>query len=167
MKRRWPLLTLVTLAFVASQGNLLRILGPLEPSIFALQLAFTPEAFAAVLAQWGEAGIARYRGHFAFDLLHPFIYAAFGLAWVRRSGLFLSPAWIGTPLARALPIAGACDLVENALHWVMIDMKSAPLPSMTFASATASSVKWGLAAVFSCAMAAALAGALRRGRPVR
>ena len=59
MNRRWPILVLVTLGFVASQGNLLRIIGPLEPSIFALQRAFTPDAFTAVLAQWCAAGIAR------------------------------------------------------------------------------------------------------------
>lgn len=157
MDRRWPILTLVTLAFILSQGNLLRILGPLEPSIFALQLAFTPESFAAVLTRWGGAGIARYRAHFAFDLLHPFVYAAFGVAWVRRSALFASPAGMRMPLAWALPIAGLCDLVENALHWAMIHgtLTMAPVPIAI--SATVSSVKWGLALIFALAMGRGLA----------
>lgn len=72
---RPPLLPLLAgIAFVASQANLASILLPLQPSVFALQLAFAARKFWHVVKLWGTAGMAIYRSHFVFDNLHPFIY---------------------------------------------------------------------------------------------
>lgn len=154
---------LATLAFALSQANLARLLAPLDPSIFALQLAFTPEAFWRVIDAWGPAGVAVYRAHFTFDNLHPFLYGAFGFLAVSRTRLFSRPAgclYHGALLA--LPVAGLCDLIENGLHlWLLAHAHGAggllvPL------SGTCSLLKWGLALFFTLALAWRLLVALTR-----
>lgn len=165
---RPAIVALASIAFIASQANLLRIVGPLTPSILALQLAFTPDAFTDVLSRWGEAGIARYREHFACDMAHPFIYGALGVAWVRWSGLFAAlPSWRRRAWTVALPVAGACDLVENALHWTLLGSAGAITAFPVALAATAASVKWGLAVLFAAGLvrrlvAAAFASAASR-----
>ncbi len=163
MRAHWFFVGLITIAFVASQGNLLRIIGPLEPSILALQLAFTPEAFARVVTAWGPVGLARYRAHFLFDFVHPLVYAGFGWIWVSCTALF---AWVRPSIQRALrlalPIAGLCDLLENVLHWRLLDRLPEIAATPVFLSACLSSLKWSLAVFFAFAMSLSLYRWLRR-----
>lgn len=163
MRARWFSVGLITIAFVASQGNLLRIILLLEPSILALQLAFTPETFARVVTAWGPEGLARYRAHFLFDFVHPLIYAGFGWIWVRHTALF-AWTWPSTryALGLALPVAGLCDVVENLLHWRLLDLFPDVTPTAVFLSACLSSLKWSLASFFACAMALNVYRWLRR-----
>lgn len=157
-------LWLVTLAFVCSQANLIRLLGPLEPSIFALQLAFTPAQFWGVIDAWGHEGVMRYQSHFMYDFLHPFVYALFGYLWVKKSTLFTQ--W--SPLAirfwaAALPIAGACDVLENSLHLKLLALGPAPQEYLiVLISGLASSIKWSLAVLFTFGL---LKGLLRHDPP--
>lgn len=163
MRVNWLSVGLVTIAFVASQGNLLRIIGPLEPSILALQLAFTPEAFARVVTAWGPEGLARYRDHFPFDFAHPVFYAAFGWIWVDRTKLFAwTPRSMRRALRGALPFAALCDIGENLLHLRLLDNLSEIAAAPVFASACLSSLKWSLAVGFACAMSLSLHRWLRR-----
>jgi len=157
------LVALATLAFALSQANLARLLAPLDPSIFALQLAFTPEAFWRVVDAWGPAGVAVYRAHFAFDNLHPFLYGAFGYLAVSRTRLFSRPAgrlYHGALLA--LPVAGLCDLIENAIHLWLLAHAHGTGGLLVPLSGTCSLLKWGLALFFTLALAGRLLVVLTR-----
>lgn len=144
-------LLLATLAYALSQGNLIRLIGPLEPSIFSLQLAFSAERFAAVLNAWGAEGLARYQAHFVYDFVHPFIYGAFGYVWARYSPLFVTASrgifcfWV-----LCLPIAGWCDLIENTLHVFLLQQGIEHLSeTMVLAASWAAAIKWSLALIFT------------------
>lgn len=147
----WPSTVLFVL-FAISQGNLAIILDPLSPNFFAMQFAFTPERYAEILQAWGPEGIARYRSHFAFDLLHPLLFGTFGWVAVRTSPLFvgMSPArerlmsWL-------LPWAAGWDYIENSCQLRLLSIPPGTQDWLIPASATSATIKWGLATVFvSC-----------------
>lgn len=145
------LVFLLALATVLSQANLGHVLGPLTPNIVAVQLTFDSQAFWQAMAQWGPEGIQRFRATtLPWDMLHPFIYGAFGHVLVTRSKLFQCPrpdrrAW----LAWALPVAGACDLGENFCALYLLSLPWGTPSALVPVSATFSALKWGLAAGFA------------------
>ncbi|MCE1242988.1 hypothetical protein [Oryzomicrobium sp.] len=149
------------LVFAVSQANLARLLAPLNPSLFALQLAFTPDAFWRVIEAWGPAGVAAYRAHFPYDFLHPFLYGAFGYLTATRTALLpgRTPA-LGRAARGALPVAGLCDLAENALHLHLLALAPGAGGGLVTLSGTCSLIKWGLAAAFALALGW---GVLRHG----
>lgn len=165
--QNYRLVAFASLAYLVSQANLARLLGPLEPSIFALQLAFTPGQFWAVVGQWGAAGVARYQAHFGYDFVHPFIYAWLGYVWVRRTPLFARLGRRGAGFfALALPVAGACDLLENLLHLHLLGLAPGSGGALVTLAAFASSIKWSLALLFTLVLLACLGLAgWRRARP--
>lgn len=150
-----------TLAFAVSQANLARLLAPLDPSLFALQLAFTPDAFWRVVDAWGPAGVAAYRAHFPYDFLHPFLYGVFGYLTATRTSLLprRTPA-LGRAARCALPVAGLCDLAENALHLHLLALVPGAGGGLVTLSGTYSLIKWSLAATFALALGW---GVLRHG----
>ena len=153
LSRNSIIVVLATTAFIASQANLARILGPLEPSIFSLQLAFTPDQFWRVIELWGIEGVSRYQSHFIYDFIHPFVYAVLGYVWVRRTSLFNSMSLRTSRFfAVALPIAGFCDLVENTIHVYLLTHGPGFGLNLVPVSGTASAVKWSLAAIFAVAL---------------
>ena len=149
---RWPLVWLVTAAYVLSQANLARIVGPLDPNIVVLQTRLTPDAFWGVLAAWGPDGVARYRAHLPVDWLHPFLYGAMGWLWARRT-----PVLAGWPRAVAamLPLAAACDLIENLAHSVLLAQAPGGGAAWVALGGMAGTCKWALAALFTLALGCA------------
>lgn len=153
--RRIPLsVPFVTLLFVVSQAHLASMLLPLEPSVLRLQLAFDVDMFWSILDRWGEAGVAVFRSHFPWDAVHPLLYGAMGWLLVTRTPLYaeLSPGaqWA---FRWMLPMAAACDGVENALHWHLLGLPHGSGAAAVAVSSTFSLVKWTLAAVFAVALA--------------
>lgn len=142
--------SLSTLLFVASQANLLIMLAPLHPSIFSLQLAFTPDAFWHVVDLWGASGLAVYRAHFRFDNLHPFIYGVFGFLLVSKTALFshMRP-WSYHVIRLLLPIAGLFDLIENTAHIYLLAHARGFQSAIVPLSGTCSLLKWVLASLFA------------------
>lgn len=110
------------LAAVASAFLLIGLgiyLAPLQPSVVALQLTFTPEAFAQVLQAWGPEGVQRFRNHLPVDGLLLLSYGAAGYWAVARTRFFapLAPRLPLSWLALLLPLAAVCDAGEDWLHW--------------------------------------------------
>lgn len=162
-----PLVLFVALMFCLSQLNLARILGPLEPNIFALQLAFTPEQFWAVVRAWGSEGVARFQSHFAYDFVHPLVYGALGYLLVHRAGLFIGRApWSVHLWASALPLAGLCDLLENALHLYLLVRGPEYTAQWVLIASLAALIKWSLAVAFGVALLAELSRRLLPAKPV-
>lgn len=96
-------------------------LAPLQPSVVALQLTFTPEAFAQVLQAWGPEGVQRFRNHLPVDGLLLLSYGAAGY-WAVTRTRFFDPVAQRIPAcawAWMLPVAAACDAGEDLLHWTL------------------------------------------------
>lgn len=148
-RRFWPSLV-VLVFFLVSQGNLARIIGPLDPSFMAMQFAFSPTRYAEILAAWGPVGIERYRSHFVFDLMHPLIFAALGWIAVRTSPVFegLSPrrerilSWL-------LPVAAGLDYIENTCQLKRLSAPPGTGEWLIPTSAACATIKWTLAAMFT------------------
>lgn len=125
-------------------------LAPLHPGILALQLSFSPAAFARVVHAWGPDGLARFRAHLPFDYAFLVIYAALGFLLVRRTALFRAAAPTTRGLAAALlPLAALCDLGENLLLAWLTAVPRFDAPSQHLAAALCASFKWLLLLSFS------------------
>ena len=109
---RW----LVSFALALFAG-MLWLTAPLQPGVPALQLTFSREGFAGVLAGWTAAGEEwRFARHFWLDYPFALLYGLLGWRW-RRHGL---PAWL-------LLGAALADLLENTLHvWFLRAAGTAP-----------------------------------------
>ncbi|HQC81475.1 MAG TPA: hypothetical protein PLS67_13320 [Accumulibacter sp.] len=134
------------------------LLASLHPSIFMLQLSFTAESFWHIIEQWGTPGVAIYRAHFVFDNIHPFIYGVFGYLMVAKTPLFAGmPPVVHRTALLTLPIAGLCDLLENAAHNYLLALPHGTDSPIIPLSAVCSSIKWGLATAFALAFIVRLA----------
>lgn len=141
-------------------GGLVWFLEPLNPGVFALQLAFSPRAFGDIIHFWSVENLARYRIHLLVDFGLIFAYAVFGYSLASRSRVFsgLTPVW--SSFARwYLPFAGAFDVVENLLHWWLTEVPRFDVPLVYAVSASCSLTKWLLLAAFALLIAYAAARA--------
>ena len=159
------LLWLSGIATVALFCGIAWYLASLEPGALALQLAFTPRAFGAIVHVWSEAQLARYRAHLPFDFALIAAYATFGYRLVTHSDVFVG---CGHRLKRAaawcLPLAGVCDGVENLFHLWLTAAPRFGVPMAYAASAGCSLLKWLLIAGFGAVTVfALLRGAAEKG----
>ena len=157
-------LKLAALVGVLCFGGLGVYLTPLQPGVVALQLTFTPDAFAQVLQTWGPEGVQRFRKHLPVDVLLLLSYGVAGYLSVRRTRFFDSlQTWL--PLhwvALLLPMAAVCDAGENLLHSMLTgaDALSAPPSGAWYlAAGVFATFKWVGILVFALA---ALMARLRR-----
>lgn len=146
------------IAAAAAFAGLSVMLAPLHPGPLALQLAFTPQAFAAVIHAWSPEQLARYRAHLPFDFVLLVCYGVFGYLLAARSSLFV--AW--RPAARAaarwcLPAAAGFDAIENILHAWLTAIPRFDVTLPYFAAALCAALKWLLLCAFALAVARALA----------
>jgi hypothetical protein len=132
-------------------------LAPLQPGVLALQFAFTPKAFAAVVHAWPPDYLHRYRSHLPIDFILLGCYGSFGFLLASRSTLFARHSTTArAAVIWALPVAAAFDAAENALHWWLT---AAPRFGVTLpyvASAMCSAFKWALLFGFTIAIIHAL-----------
>jgi hypothetical protein len=132
-------------------------LAPLQPGVLALQLAFTPRAFAQVVHAWPPEHLLRYRSHLPVDCLLLASYGTFGYLLASRSALFaqysrsfrIAAAWV-------LPLAAIFDATENALHWWLTAVPRFGVVWPYVVSATSSTLKWALLFAFAIAVIRAL-----------
>jgi hypothetical protein len=62
-------------AFVISQANIARLLGPAAPRVAEIQTARSARDYTAILDGMDATETARYRSHYYPDFIHPAIYA--------------------------------------------------------------------------------------------
>lgn len=132
-------------------------LAPLEPSVLALQLSFSPKAFAMVVHAWSPEQLARFRWHLLPDFALLGCYGTFGYLLVSRSALFTQhrPA-VRAAALWSLPLAGAFDAAENVLHWWLTATPRFGLEPVYLASGACATLKWLLLLGFALALAHAL-----------
>lgn len=135
-----------TAAFVLSQANIVRLLGPAGPKVLATQTALSAHAYRAVLESMDEAETARFRSHFAPDMVHPAIYAIALRTGGARLGQLtdLSPG-TRTALAVVPVLAAACDYVENVVDLHLLDHREAVTDTRVRVVTAVSTTKWVLA----------------------
>ncbi len=135
-------------------------LAPLQPDVLALQMAFSPRAFGAVVHAWGDGGLARFRQHLPWDFALLGAYGCFGYLLTTRSALFQplsSTAPSMNHWARWLmPAAALCDALENGLQAWLTAAPRFGVPGLYALAASAASAKWLLIVGFGAAAALAL-----------
>ena len=113
------------------------------PGILSLQFCTSPEAFLAILEQWGEAGITGYLEHMWLDYLFPAAYAIFFaslIAWL-ESEKTISTGRI-PPIFFFPLVAGLLDWLENSIHLLILRNLSAVNSLQVFITFLISSTKW-------------------------
>lgn len=132
-------------------------LAPLTPGVLAIQLAFTPQAFASIIHVWPPEHLNLYRAHLAADVLLLASYGAFGYLLATRSRVFAgSPRFLRTLATWALPLAALFDAIENALHgWFTAEPRFG-LDVLYAAAGAVSVTKWVLLLAFGGLVAHAL-----------
>lgn len=132
-------------------------LAPLQPNILALQLAFSPRAFAEVIHAWSAADLLRYRAHLPYDCLLLACYGSFGYLLVSRSALFSAqPAALRNLAMWLLPLAAAGDATENAFHWWLTEVPRFDIAWAYGVAAACAAGKWLLLLGFWLAVLYAL-----------
>jgi len=132
-------------------------LAPLKPNVLALQLAFTPREFAAIIHAWSPEQLARYRAHLPVDGLLLVCYGMWGYLFAARCPWLAGPGSGNRVVARwSLPIAAALDAVEDALHWWLTEVPRFDLPLPYWISAFSASMKWIMVLAFLVAILYAL-----------
>lgn len=139
MQTVWTLGALALLLVV----GLAIFLAPLEPGVVALQLTFSPRAFAEVLHLWSPQDLARYRRHLPIDFALLAAYGSFGFFLARRTAMFAG--W--SPRARALaagllPSAAVCDAAENLLHGWLTEVPRFGVPAVYPIAGSLALLKW-------------------------
>lgn len=134
-------------------------LAPLHPNALALQFAFTPRSFGAIVHSWTPDQLRRYRAHFPADFALLACYAAFGWLLATRTLLFAARSRVFRSWAAwALPTAALCDAIENVFHLWLTEMPRFDIAWAYFASATAASLKWTLLLAWAMSVVVAWAG---------
>lgn len=151
-----------TAAYVASQANILRVLGPAGPKLLKIQTATSAERYRAVLDGMDARELAGYRAHYPLDMVHPVIYALALRAGVRA----LDARTPLTPRTKRLleiaPVASAAgDYLENVVGWHLIDNRQHITDTGTRVVSAISTAKWALALGSLGYLAQGLARSLR------
>lgn len=140
-----PLLAWST-AFVVSQSNIVRLLGPAGPRVLEVQTAWSAERYREILAKMDAEDTARFRSHYYPDFVHPAIYA-----FALRSGAsrLAESAPMSADVARALALSpvlsAAGDYVENIVGLHLLDHPEHITDSVVRATTVVSTTKWVLA----------------------
>ena len=133
-------------AFVLSQANIVRLLGPAAPRVLEVQTAFSARRYREVLAKMDDDETTRFRRHYFPDFVHPAIYAMALRAGAQRLGehVPLSPA-TQKALAVAPVLSAVGDYIENVVGLHLLDRRDHITDGVVRVTSVVSIAKWGLA----------------------
>jgi len=124
-------------------------LAPLQPGVLALQLAYSPRAFAEVIHAWSADDLLRYRTHLPYDFLLLVCYGGFGYLLVTRTAFFdAQPVALRILALWLLLLAAAFDATENAFHWWLTEVPRFGIAWAYAVSAACAAAKWLLMLVW-------------------
>lgn len=133
-------------AYVVSQANILRVLGPAGPKLLQIQTATSAAKYRAVLDGMDARELAGYRAHYPLDMAHPVIYAVALRAGVKAldARAPLSPRT--KQLLEIAPVVSAAgDYLENIVGWHLLDNRQRITDAGTRVVSSISTAKWALA----------------------
>lgn len=131
-------------------------LAPLQPNILALQLAYSPRAFAEVIHAWSADDLLRYRAHLPYDCLLLACYGWFGWLLIARTTLLAARPVLRMCAMWLLPLAAAFDATENAFHWWLTEVPRFGIAWAYGVSAAFAAGKWLLLLTYGLAVLYAL-----------
>lgn len=133
-------------AYVASQGNILRVLGPAGPKLLRIQTATSAESYRAVLGGMDARELAGYRAHYPLDMVHPAVYAMALRAGARALDARAPLSSRAKKILEIAPVASAAgDYIENVVGWYLIDNRQHITDAGTRVVSAVSTAKWALA----------------------
>lgn len=133
-------------AYVVSQANIVRVLGAAGPKVLKIQTALSARTYNGVLATMDDDETRRYRSHFAWDMVHPLIYAAALDVGTRRlSQSTPMPPALRKVLVAAPWMSAAGDYVENVAGLYLLDHRQHISDASVRAVSGVSIAKWTLA----------------------
>ncbi|GCB55541.1 hypothetical protein rerp_19490 [Rhodococcus erythropolis] len=139
-------MALWTTAFVVSQANIARLLGPVAPKVLEVQTAFSARRYLEIMDSMDAEATARFRSHYYPDFVHPAIYAmALRSAGKRLGERVPLSAATRRALAVAPVLSAAGDYVENVVGLHFLDHRDSITDSRVRAASTVSIAKWVLA----------------------
>ena len=134
------------------------------PGIVAFELAGTTERATEILGHWGQDGREAARVSLGIDFVYLVVYGVFlTLAVLELRDVARARGWDayarpGTAIAVLPGVAAACDVVEDAGLWLMIEgVGTDPLPPVATGFAVVKFVALAVVAVYLLAGLAALA----------
>jgi hypothetical protein len=130
-------MALWTTAFVVSQANIARLLGPVAPKVLEVQTAFSARRYLEILDSMDAEATARFRSHYYPDFVHP--------AGKRLGERVPLSAATRRALAVAPVLSAAGDYVENVVGLHFLDHRDSITDSRVRAASTVSIAKWVLA----------------------
>ncbi|OUS94060.1 hypothetical protein [Rhodococcus sp. NCIMB 12038] len=133
-------------AFVISQANIIRLLGPVAPRLAEIQTARSARDYTAILDGMTASDTARYRSHYYPDFVHPLIYAVALRTGARRLAELtpLSPR-TQRVLAVAPVISAAGDYAENVVGLHLLSHREHITDATVRTTSAVSVTKWVLA----------------------
>lgn len=138
---------------------------PLKPNLVALQFAFDPSTFAAVLAAWQPEGVALFRSHFPVDYVLLVCYGVFGYLLVSQTAVFAgAPPGQLRLLPWMLPVAAVGDATENTLHLILTAGAAHTEPLLYLLAGLGATVKFVLLVAFFVLLARQRAAKTSRTR---
>ena len=141
MRALWVSGALAATLFVGTMGYL----WPLRPGAIALQFAWHPQTFGAIVHLWPPEGLERYRSHLPIDFVTLLAYGSFGWLLAVHTRVFALLGRGGQLFARlCLPLAAGFDAAENAFHWWLTEMPRFGTPQTYLYSTACSTMKWAL-----------------------
>ena len=168
-----------TIAFLSFCGMTI-YLRDLEPSILHAQLTFSSSGFESVAGRWSPEALEKFRRHFVVDFVCIAAYSLFGaqlgLRLVRRLRPDSTNAAASTSAAALtsgrfdrrglgllpwlLPVAGACDVIENTLELLFLAARPRAFyePAYSIAGAAAAT-KFALFGMFGLLVVQAVVSA--------
>lgn len=132
-------------AYLLSQANIARLLGPAGPKLLKTQVAMSARTYKGVLDSMDAAETARFRSHFGPDMIHPAIYAVALCTGAKRLGQLTELAPTTRRILYAAPVvSAAADYVENVVDLHLLDHRDRITDPVVRAISAVSITKWVL-----------------------
>jgi len=143
-----PLLQLIMLVFLLSQGTIAFILGPVSHDLLGIQLLsmFDPNILRNTMARWSAEEKMRFEKHFMVDFwFHPLVYSLMFVVWVTLETSLTKRSPVPYFLFIMVPIAaGLCDVMENSIHLTLLKTMPAGSDNFIRMGGFFATIKWAL-----------------------
>lgn len=148
LERDDVVLAIALVAYVVSQLNILRVLGPIRDELLTVQLNVSAPWLTETVSGWAAEQHDAFLEFLAWDTIHPFLYG-FVLWWAVRRVNTLTPLepLVMRTMSLAALAAPLLDLIENGIMFYLIDDLSHIAQPAVLLGGLAAWGKWLLAAV--------------------
>ena len=111
----------------AAQTLIIVALGDMKMvrKLLLVQTTTSPTEFRELVSTWSQQDLDAFRNHFYMDLfVYPILYTLFCISWLGievRQTTFKPVNFVFKAGAVSFVVGGACDIVENFIHYNSIE----------------------------------------------